>query len=82
MADVGPDYRVEQQRLRSQVAQLRANLERFRLDLIEFESRELQTQGNIEATEAAIIEHDGKLTSLIEAHGDLMKRDNAKQKGK
>ncbi len=70
MADVMADYKVEQQRLIMQIATLKANMERFKLEIMEFESRKENTLGNIRATEEAITEHEARLASLTEAHGE------------
>lgn len=69
MADVMPDYRVEIQRVRSEIASLTATLERQRLEIMEMESRRARTLENIAASEAAIQEREATLAGLVEEHG-------------
>ncbi len=70
MADAMPDYHVEQQRLTTDIAALRHNLERYKLEIMEMESRKKKALGNIEATEKAIAENHERLKGLIETHGE------------
>lgn len=69
MSDVMPNYEVEKQRLRSQIATLRANIERQRLEIMELEDRKSRALENIEATEKAIKEYEKQLRGLEETHG-------------
>jgi len=69
MADAMPDYALEQQRLKAQIAALRHNLERFKLEIMEVESRKRAALENIDATDAAIEEHEARLASLVDTHG-------------
>jgi hypothetical protein len=69
MADKMPDYHVEQQKIRVQIANLQANLARYDLDIMEADSRKKQAYINIEATKEAIAHSEETLASLIEAHG-------------
>ena len=69
MADVMPDYALEQQRLRAQIASFRHNLERHKLEIMEVESRKRSALDNIAATGKAIAEHEARLAGLIETHG-------------
>lgn len=71
MADAMPDYHLEQQRLRMQVSSLALNLERYKLEIIECESRKKTALENIEATMEAIAEHRERLASLVETHGEM-----------
>lgn len=70
MADVMPDYMVEIQKLRVSQRSMEHNLERYRLELLEVESRKAQAYSNIAATRKALKELGEKLDSLIEAHGE------------
>jgi chromosome segregation ATPase len=54
MTDVIPNYRVEQQRLRLQIAEQNCNLERVLLEKLEIEDRCLRHRENIIATHKAI----------------------------
>lgn len=69
MADVMPDYALEQQRLKAQIASFRHNLERHKLEIMEVESRKRAALDNIAATCKAIAEHEARLAGLIETHG-------------
>lgn len=69
MADVMPNYRVEIQKLVSQIANLRATLERQTLENMELEDRVARNNINIEATIVAITEAEDKLKMLRSAHG-------------
>lgn len=71
MADVTPNYRLEQQRLRSQIAAQRANIERQRLDILEMADRLQRHEANIAASEQAIAEMERQLLQLEETHGLL-----------
>ncbi len=64
-----PNYHVEQQRLKSQVASLRATIERQVLEVMEMEDRIARSRENIEASRVAIDEAEGRLVALIETHG-------------
>ena len=69
MGDLMPDYKVEQQKLRVQVASLKANKERAILELMEVESRKIQIGINLKASDVAVIEAEDKLRSLENEHG-------------
>jgi TolA-binding protein len=69
MADVMPNYQVEQQRLRSQIAALKANIERQKLEIMEMQERERATLENIEATKKSITECRIQLKELEKVHG-------------
>ena len=70
MADVTPDWHVEQQRLRTHIAQLRHNIERFRLEIMEMDSRKGKARDNMKATQKAIGDDDKNLKALIAEHGE------------
>ena len=70
MADVMPDYPLEIQRLRMSIASLRHNIERFKLEVMEVESRKKNALDNLAATEVAIKEHDERLAGLVKTHGN------------
>jgi protein subunit release factor B len=69
MADVMPNYQVECQRIRTQIASLKANIERQKLEIMEMEDRKRTSLENIEATKKAISEYKVQLKELEEAHG-------------
>ena len=69
MADVMPNYHVEKQRLVSQLANLRATIERQRLENMELEDRIARNNENIEATEKAVQESEAKLQGLRATYG-------------
>ena len=71
MADVMPDYKMEQQRLRMQIAALNHNLERYRFEVMEVESRKAKAFENIAATEKAIGDLETNLAGLAKTHGKL-----------
>lgn len=69
MADVMPDYPLEIQRLHMSIASLRHNVERFKLEIMEVESRKKNAFNNLAATKTAIVEHEERLAGLIKTHG-------------
>jgi len=69
MADVLPNYQVEMQRLRMQIAELRANMERQKLEIMEMEDRKSRLEENIQASINSIGEYEAQLVSLQETHG-------------
>lgn len=70
MADVTPDYFVEQQRLIVQISSLKTNLQRSMLEIMELDSRRRKAVINVEATRAAIAEAEENLASLVDVHGE------------
>lgn len=70
MADVMPDYFVSQQRLRAEITQLEATMERQKAEIMELDSRRRSIATNIFASIDAIKERREKLASLVEAHGE------------
>ncbi len=71
MADVMPNYQVEIQRLRSQVLDQKASIEKQVLSILEMTDRKARILENIGATKKAIIDYTEKLQVLEEAHGGL-----------
>jgi protein subunit release factor B len=71
MSDSLPDYQVEQQKLKSQIAAQHANIERQKLEILEMASRKRKHEENIVAAHKAIVEMEGNLRSLAETHGEL-----------
>ena len=70
MADLRPDYHVEQQRLRMNVMNLRLQIERAKLEVMEMAARKVKARETIESSEAAIKDMDAKLAELIKTHGE------------
>jgi len=70
MSDVMPDYHVETQRLLVQVAGLEHNMMKYKLDIMEMESRKANTLKNMAATKTALEKTKAQIDSLIEAHGE------------
>jgi len=64
MADRQPDYNVEQQRLEATIADLELRIARFKLDIIDMESRRRTTVRNWSAAEEAIAEARKNLKAL------------------
>ncbi len=75
MSDVMPDYGVEQQKLHVQVANLRAQLERYKLEIMEADSKKVQANKNIVATKEAITRTEENIASLAGAHGPVKKKE-------
>jgi hypothetical protein len=69
--DKQPNYLVEQQRLRSQIAAQIATIERQKLEVLELVDRKLRHEENIEAACQAINDMQAQLNSLANAHGVL-----------
>ena len=70
MADILPDYHVEQQRLVVQISSLKTNLERFKLEVMDLDSRRAKAVGNYEASIIALSEAESNLQALIDVHGE------------
>ena len=66
-----PDYSVEQQRLKAQIAEQRATVERQRLEILEMTSRQNKHKENIKAALKAIEDYSIKLKDLENVHGVL-----------
>ena len=70
MADATPDYFVEHQRLKVQIASLKTNLDRSILEIMEIDFRRKKAVTNIESTRVAIAETEDSLASIVDAHGE------------
>ncbi len=70
MADLMPDYHVEQQRLRMNMMNLRLQIERAKLEVMEMAARKVKALETIESSELAIMGLDEKLAELIQTHGE------------
>jgi uncharacterized protein YeeX (DUF496 family) len=71
MADVMPNYQVEIQRLRSQVLDQKASIQKQVLSILEMTDRKVRILENIAATKKAIIDYTEKLQVLEKTHGGL-----------
>ncbi len=69
MADIMPDYFVEQQRVIANIASLNHNFQRQQLEIMEMDSRKKKTIENLNATKLAITDLETKLEGLIAEHG-------------
>lgn len=78
MADVMPDYHLEQQRLIAQIASLKSNVEQQKLEIMQIESRREKLVENIEATKKSVGDLEKDLRGLVETHGEAA---SAEQKG-
>ena len=71
MADVMPNYPVEIQRLRSQILDQKAAIQKQVLSILEMTDRKARLLENIGATKKAIIDYTEKLQVLEKTHGGL-----------
>ena len=69
MADVMPDYKVEQQKLAVQIMTLRTNLERNKLEIMQLDSRKEAALINMKASREAIEDCEKRLKGLEKTHG-------------
>jgi hypothetical protein len=69
--DVTPNWHLEQQRLRAQIAQQQATIEAQRLAIMEMDDRKSRNEENITAALAAILNYQEQLDSLEATHGPL-----------
>ena len=69
MADSLPNYRLEQIRLRAQIAGLQATVARQELELMEMLDRQERLDENIRASHHALSELESQLTGLEQQHG-------------
>lgn len=72
MADKGPNWKAEQLKLCIAVENLRVNIRRSQLEIIEAEGRVAAAEKNIEATHKSITEGEQRLQDLIDKHGNLI----------
>lgn len=71
MTDVLPNYNLEQQRLRSQIAAQRAQIEQQWLAILEMADRKQRHEDNIAAAKRSIADFEERLRDLEETHGIL-----------
>lgn len=69
MSDVMPNYQVEMQRLRSQILDLQATIQKQILTVLEMADRKAKLLENIAATKKAIVDYEVKLGGLEKTHG-------------
>lgn len=72
MADKGPNWKAEQLKLKIGIENLKVNLIRSQLDIIEAEGRIAASNKNMESTHAAIADGEKRLEELIDSHGNLI----------
>ena len=72
MAHKGPNWKAEQLKLCIAVENLRVNIRRSQLEIIEAEGRVAAAEKNIESTHDAIKEGEQRLQDLIDKHGNLI----------
>lgn len=65
------DVRLRQQRLRMQVAELRATVERQQLAILEMQDRKIKAEEIVTAALAAAEHYEVNLKAMAEAHGKL-----------
>jgi predicted nucleic acid-binding Zn-ribbon protein len=73
MADVMPNYELEAKRLEVDIDQLRVNIQKAELSILELEDTKQKHRDNIEALKQAIIEKSEALAGLresLESGGD------------
>ena len=70
MADLKPDYFVEQQRVRMNIAAMRTQVERAKLEIMEMAARREKAIESIETSQQAIVKMEATLEELIQTHGD------------
>lgn len=75
MADVMPNYQVEIQRLRSQILEQQATIQKQVLNVLEMKDRKERLLENIGATKRSIVDYKEKLKVLEDAHGGLSDED-------
>lgn len=71
MADVMPNYQVEIQRVRSQILEQQATIQKQILNVLEMKDRKERLLENITATKKSIVDYKAKLKQLEDAHGGL-----------
>ncbi len=72
MADKGPNWKAEQLKLHIAVGNLKVNIQRSRLEIVEAEGRIAASEKNIESTRKAISEGEQRLQDLVKKHGNLI----------
>ena len=71
MADVMPNYYVEQQKVRSHIADLEHRIVRYKLDVMEASEKKRSAVLNIKQTLKAIADFESKLKGLEKEHGKV-----------
>ena len=75
MADSMPNYHVEIQRLRAQILDQQATIQKQVLSILEMTDRKARLLENIAATKKSIIDYTEKLQVLEQTHGGLSEAD-------
>ena len=75
MADVMPNYQVEIQRLRSQIVDQQATIQKQVLSILEMTDRKARLLENIGATKKSIVDYKNKLDEMQKNHGGLSEQD-------
>ncbi len=75
MADVMPNYKVEIQRLRSQIVEQQATIQKQVLSILEMTDRKARLLENIGATKKSIVDYKKKLDEMQKNHGGLSEED-------
>ncbi len=71
MSDKMPNYFVEQQRLKADIAGQKANIAKQYLDIMEMADRKQRLLDNIEAAKLAVKDKMDRLKGLEQEHGAL-----------
>lgn len=72
MADVGPNWKAEQLKLKIGIGDLEVRLIRSDLEIVEAENKIKIAKVNKKATEEAIEDGKARLAALIKEHGNLI----------
>lgn len=72
MADVMPDYMVEQQKLRADIATLESTIQKQLLSIMQADAQRMKYVENIEASKEAIKERKKQLAGLEKEHGKAL----------
>ncbi len=75
MADAGPNYKVEQQRLIKEISELETRFEGHKLSLLELVGRKQTILQNWAAEREALEHKKANLKDLEEAHGPVLELD-------
>ena len=71
MADVTPDWNVQQQKLRVQLLSLKTNAERIIEEIMDIDSRRVRALTNLAASREAQVEIKKNLDAMVEEHGEV-----------
>ena len=80
MADITANYKVEQQRLKMQIAAQEHAIEQRKLEIMEMASKKDKALEQIEAAQKAIDHFKSNMKDLGGAHGKLSEQDFEKAK--